>query len=479
MDQNFMKTRRVFPLVIAMACPMAISMLVNSLYNIIDSYFVAKISEDAMTALSLCYPVQNMITSVGVGFGIGINAAIAYYLGAKDKKTADAAASHGLIHSVIQGILLTFITIGIMPYFLKTFTENKDIIQFALDYSRIAFLGAVIITTQIALEKTFQAVGMMKVSMAAMMAGFITNIILDPMMIFGFGPIPKMGIKGAALATVLGQMVTLIIYILVFKKKGIGVTFDFKNMKESRFIVKRLYSVGIPGTLNMALPSVLITALNGILSNDTYVLLLGSYYKLQTFLYLTVNGIVQGIRPIVGYNYGAKEMKRVKQIFFTALGLAAFVMFIGTVLCHMIPRELIGIFVKTEETAALGVTTLKIISLGFIISSISVIACGTLEGLGKGLPSLIISVFRYVVVIIPVAYILNTNLGVNGVWAAFPVTEIIVAIVSFVIICKVLGKKEKFRGRYNNDYSPKYKEPYDIYAKARDHARNIKKNSNK
>ena len=172
-------------------------------------------------------------------------------------------------------------------------------------------------------------------------------------------------------------------------------------------------------------------------------------------------------------------MKRVKQIFFTALGLAAFVMFIGTVLCHMIPRELIGIFVKTEETAALGVTTLKIISLGFIISSISVIACGTLEGLGKGLPSLIISVFRYVVVIIPVAYILNTNLGVNGVWAAFPVTEIIVAIVSFVIICKVLGKKEKFRGRYNNDYSPKYKEPYDIYAKARDHARNIKKNSNK
>ena len=469
-----MKTRKIFPLVIAMACPMAISMLVNSLYNIIDSYFVAKMSEDAMTALSLCYPVQNIITSVGVGFGIGINAAIAYYLGARDKETANAAASHGLIHSIFQGILLTFITIGIMPFFLKTFTENNIIIQYALDYSRI---GATVITTQIALEKTFQAVGMMKVSMIAMMAGFITNIILDPMMIFGFGPIPKMGIKGAALATVLGQIVTLLIYILIFNSREIGVKFDFKKMGDRKFIVKRLYSVGIPGTLNMALPSVLITALNGILSNDTYVLLLGSYYKLQTFLYLTVNGIVQGIRPIIGFNYGAKEMKRVKQIFFTALGLAAFVMLIGTVLCHMIPGELIGIFVKTEEIVFLGVTTLKVISLGFIISSVSVIACGTLEGLGKGLPSLVISGLRYMVVMIPAAFILNNLYGVNGVWAAFPVTEVIVAIISAVLIIKVLNKKEKFRGRYNNDYSPKYKEPYDIYDKARDHARNIKKNS--
>lgn len=501
MDQTFMKTRKILPLVISMALPMAISMLVNSLYNIIDSYFVAKISEEAMTSLSLVYPVQNLITSVAVGFGIGINAAISYYLGAKDSKMADAAATEGLLHSLIQGFILSIVTIAVMPAFLRFFTENDTVINLALDYSRIAFLGAVIVSSQIALEKIFQAVGKMKVSMFAMMAGFITNIVLDPVFIFSF----KMAIKGAAIATVIGQCVTLAIYIIVFKKEELGVSFDFSDMREKRKIVGRLYSVGIPGMLNMALPSVLITALNKILSIDAYVLILGSYYKLQTFLYLTVNGIVQGIRPIIGYNYGAKELKRVRAIFKTALVLSAIVMLMGTVLCQTFAGTLIGIFIKTPDIRDEGEAALRIISLGFIISSVSVISCGALEGLGKGLPSLIISCLRYVFIMIPLAAGFKVLFGVRGVWSAFPVTELILAIASFAIIRLSLNKadektkkyscfendkklrsdnkggkdqkqaKKPHRGRYNNDYSPKYSDPYDIYDKAKEHARTIKK----
>ena len=207
MNQSFMKEKPVFPLLTSMALPMVISMLVNSLYNIIDSFFVAQISEQAMTALSLVYPVQNLINAIAIGFGVGMNALIALCLGAGDVKNANRAATHGMLFSVVHGIVITVVSIGIMPFFLSLFTKDTEVLQLGTRYASIAFSFSLIIMLALAFEKIFQAVGNMKITMAALLCGCITNIILDPLLIFGIGFLPRLGIAGAALATGIGQIV--------------------------------------------------------------------------------------------------------------------------------------------------------------------------------------------------------------------------------------------------------------------------------
>lgn len=317
MDQTYMKEKPILPLLLSMALPMVISMFVNSLYNIIDSIFVAKISEDAMTALSLVYPVQNLINSIAVGFGVGINAVIAMFLGAGKAKEANKAATQGLFLNVIHGILLTIVGLMIMPSFLAMFTNDQTVIGMGLQYSTIILMFSTIIMVSISFEKIFQAVGNMVITMLSLMTGCIVNIILDPLLIFGIGFFPKLGIQGAALATGIGQSSTLIIYLLVYVLRPIHVKIRKDYLKLEAVCVKRLYAIGIPATLNMALPSFLVSALNAILASfsQTYVVVLGVYYKLQTFLYLTANGMIQGMRPIMSYNYGAKESARVRKIY--------------------------------------------------------------------------------------------------------------------------------------------------------------------
>lgn len=438
MDQNFMKEKKILPLVISMSLPMVISMAVNSLYNIVDSYFVAKISENAMTALSLVYPVQNLMTAIAVGFGVGMNARVAFCLGAGDKKQADQAAVTGLLLGILHGAALMVVCMLGMPQFLSLFTDNEEIICMGLVYANRAFLFSVIIMLGISMEKIFQAVGRMKVSMISMMCGFIANIVLDPLMIFGIGPFPQMGMAGAAYATGIGQTITLLVYILFHMFRPLPVSFGTKNISFNRELMQKLYAVGIPASLNMALPSLLISSLNGILSmfSETYVLVLGAYYKLQTFIYLSANGIIQGIRPLVSFNYGAGERKRVEQIFRTALYLTAGVMAVGMLLSFLIPGQMIGLFVSNPETIKIGVMTLHIISLGFIVSAVSVTCSGTLEGLGMGMASLMISLSRYVVVIIPAAFLLSRVWGADGVFYAFPVTELATAVFAFAIFRK-------------------------------------------
>ena len=438
MQQSFMKTRPVLPLVLSMSLPMVLSMMVSSLYNIVDSYYVAKISEDAMTALSLVYPVQNLINAVTIGFSIGANAVIAYHLGAQDAKKANAAAAQSILWNVLHGIVLTVVCIAVMPAFLRMFTSDEVIVDMGVRYSRIAFLFSVVIAASMSMEKIFQATGRMMITMVCMMSGCVANIILDPVMIFGWGPFPEMGIEGAALATGVGQALSLVIYLACYAAKMIPIRLHFNREIADPAIAKKMYAVGVPATFSLALPSLLISCLNIILaaSSEVYVLVLGVYYKLQTFLYLPANGIVQGMRPIVGYNYGAKEPARVRKIFLTGLALSAGIMVLGTVLCWTIPGQLIGLFSSNAETIALGSTALRIISLGFIISAVSVISCGTLEGLGMGGPSLVISLMRYAVVILPLAFVFNLLWGPVGVWHAFWVTEVAASAASWLICRK-------------------------------------------
>ena len=435
MNQTFMKEKPIFPLVLSMALPMTISMLVNALYNIVDSYFVAGISESAMTALSLVYPIQNVVTAVTVGFGIGINALAAFFLGAGDRHMANRATSLGMLCNFIHGILLTIICISIMPGYLRLFTNDAEVISQGLTYSRIVFAFSIPISVSISFEKIFQAVGRMKVSMVCMMIGCIANIILDPFFIFGIGFFPKLGIEGAAIATVIGQIATLFGYVFIYFLRPIPVKIRISDMRFDLTLLKRLYVVGFPATLNMALPSLQVSVLNRILAaySGSYVLVLGAYYKLQTFLYLTANGVVQGMRPIISYNYGAGEKIRVQKIFKTALSIIIAVMTLGTILCLCIPQYLIGLFSDNEATIKIGCTALRLISAGFIVSSLSITVSGSLEALGKGFSSLVISMLRYIVVMLGFAFIFNYFYGACGVWGSFGATELITAIFAYII----------------------------------------------
>lgn len=435
MEQTYMKEKPVLQLVISMSLPMILSMTVNSLYNIIDSFFVAKISENAMTALSLVFPVQNLVNAVTIGFGIGVNAVIAFYLGAQDAKRADAAAAQGMLLSILHGILLTIGCIAVMPSFLQKFTADRDTVSLGLQYSNIVFGFATVIATELFFEKLFQAMGKMTVSMICMLIGCIANIILDPILIFGLGPAPAMGIRGAALATGVGQVLTLAAYILFYLFAPVPVKLHFKGLCWDWRMTGKLYTIGIPAILNLALPSVLISALNGILSafSQSYVLVLGIYYKLQTFLYLSANGIIQGIRPLIGYNFGAKEHRRVRSIYSTTLLLTASIMVAGTLLCLAIPGRLMGLFTENPETVRIGADALRIISAGFVVSAVSVTSSGALEGLGMGMPSLLISLCRYLVIILPASFLLSRLIGPAGVWHAFWITEVLSAAASWVI----------------------------------------------
>ena len=320
MDQMYMKEKPILPLLLSMALPMVISMFVNSLYNIIDSIFVAKISEDAMTALSLVYPVQNLINSIAVGFGVGINAVIAMFLGAGKAKEANKAATQGLFLNVIHGILLTIVGLMIMPSFLAMFTNDQTVIGMGLQYSTIILMFSTIIMASISFEKIFQAVGNMVITMIALMTGCIVNIVLDPLLIFGIGFFPKLGIQGAALATGIGQSSTLILYLIAYVLRPIHVKIRKDYLKLEAVCV-----------------------------------------KLQTFLYLTANGMIQGMRPIMSYNYGAKESARVRKIYLMTFEIVVGIMAVGTVICFVVPQTLMSMFTNNPETLTEGAIALRII----------------------------------------------------------------------------------------------------------------------
>ena len=442
-----MKERPVFPLLMSMALPNVISMLVNSLYNIVDSLFVARINESAMTALSLVFPVQNLLNAIAIGFGIGINALVALCLGAGEHEKADQAATHGMAFSLLHGILGSAIAIAIMPSFLGRFTTDAEVLSMGLTYSHIVFGFATVNMASLAFEKIFQSVGRMKVTMAALIVGCVGNIILDPLLIFGIGPFPAMGIAGAALATGIGQAASLIIYLVVYNTTESPVHLRRKALRPDLSLEGRLYAIGVPAILNLALPSMLVTFLNGLLAafSESYVVVLGIYYKLQTFLYLPANGIVQGMRPLIGYNYGAKEHARVAKLYQLTLGMSAVIMAAGTVICMAASAPLIGLFSSNPETIAIGQTALRIICLGFVVSAVSTTSSGALEGLGKGAASLVISLCRYVIFIMPLAWLLCRQLGPTGVWHAFWVTEVLSAVIAFAVYRKSVTRNQPLR----------------------------------
>ena len=445
MNETFMKEKPVLPLLLSMALPNVVSMLVNSLYNIVDSLFVARISEDAMTALSLVFPIQNFSNAIAIGFGIGINAMIALYLGAGDREKAEIAATHGFVLSLVHGVVMMAVSIAIMPGFLRRFTQDEGLIAAGITYSTIVFLFLVVNMVSLAFEKIFQAVGRMKVSMVALITGCVCNILLDPVLIFGLGPVPAMGIAGAALATGIGQMLSVAVYLVVYLRTELPVRLRRSRLRPDAALDGRLYAIGVPAILNLALPSLLVTFLNGLLAafSQSYVVVLGIYYKLQTFLYLPANGFVQGMRPLIGYNYGAREHARVKKLFQLTLLMSAAIMAAGTVICQIASGQLIGLFTQNPRDHRRRADRLCASSASALSSRQSPPPLsGALEGLGKGAESLVIALCRYVVFIMPLAALLCNWLGADGAWHAFWLTEVLAAVVSGIVYRRAVTHKK-------------------------------------
>ncbi len=439
MRENDMGTKKVFPLVCYMAFPPMLSMLIQSLYNIIDSIFVARLSQDALSAVSIVFPIQNMMLSIAVGAGVGLNSYIARNMGAGNRKKAEEAVGVGLILSVFQYLFDAIVGLLILRPFVGLYATNEHVLKYCMDYGVIIVLFSFGQMLHITLEKIFQAMGKMMISMTLQAAGCVVNIVLDPILIFGLGPMPALGVKGAAIATVAGQMTSAGIGVILFLKgKSELRSRKLERRDEMLPIVKQIYAVGIPSALVMALPSFLVSGLNVILSGLTPigVAVFGIYYKLQTFVYMPVSGLIQGIRPLVGFQYGAKLMKREKEIMKYSILLVGTVMVIGTLLFWLIPDVFLGMFDATEEMYVLGERLLRIVSIAFVPSAVGIIIAAEFEGIGKGVISLIITLLRQFIILLPIAIISSRSIGTDGVWIAFPIAETVAAVVAVIFLRK-------------------------------------------
>ena len=429
-SENPMKSKAILPLLLSMAIPPMISMLIQSLYNIVDSIFVAQMGEKALTAVSLVFPLQNVVSVVAIGFGVGINSCIAINLGADNKENVNKAAAHGIVLTLIHAFIFIIAGIFLTKPFLRLFTSDEEIFKWGYQYAVIVMCFSIGVLYQLVYEKIYQAMGNMILPMILQITGCVINIILDPIFIFGKLGFPAMGVVGAAVATIIGQMSPFIIFAMIFRKNNHGIEISIKGFEFDKEIIKRLYSVGLPSSIMMALPSVLVSVLNGILVtlSQSAVAFLGIYFKLQTFIYMPANGLIQGMRPIIGYNYGACEKERMIKTIKTSLAVVAVIMAAGTVISMVYPEYILKMFNAENELLEIGVSALKIISIGFIFSSISVVFSGAFEGMGEGVKSLAITLLRQLIVIIPIAFIMAKIFGINGVWMAFPISEILTMI---------------------------------------------------
>ena len=422
LNNQFMKERPVFPLLVSMALPMVISMMVNALYNIVDSFFVARISEQAMTALSLVFPVQNLINAIAIGFGVGINALIALYSGAGEHAKADTAATHGMAFALLHGVVILAVSIPAMPAFLRLFTKDEAVVAMGVQYATAAFAFAPVIMAGLAFEKQFQAVGRMSTAMAALLCGSLANLVLDPLLIFGLGPCPKLGIRGAALATGAGQVLTLLVYLVVYRVKPIPVKLRRACLKRDAALDKKLYSIGVPAILNLALPSLLVFCLNSILAAfaDSYVVVLGIYYKLQTFLSLPASGIVQGMRPILSFNYGAGNGQRVRETFRILFISCLTGSMLVWAVCMLFPGAVAGMFTPDAELSSYTAWAMRIYMAASGIFGIQIACQQSFVALGQAKAAIFLALLRKVILLIPLILLLP-RLGIfkNAAFAVF------------------------------------------------------------
>lgn len=443
--ENKMGYMPIRPLMISMSLPAIISMTINALYNIVDSYFVARISEDALTAVSIIMPLQMMIIAVGVGTGVGVNSLISRRLGARRQEDADKAATTGLFLGFFDFLIFFIVGLLLPGAFVGSYAEPGTYIYTAArQYLTIVFCGSFFINIQVIIEKILQATGNMKAPMICSMAGAITNVILDPIMIFGLLGFPKMGVVGAALATVIGQVVGFTIAVIIlFGKRNRDkhlVNIRFKGFRLEWRIIKEIYQVGLPSIIMQSIASVMNVLYNMILVvySTTAVAVLGVYFKIQSFVFMPVFGLNQGVLPIIGFNFGARNKERVKEARKEGIRFALIFMVIGLALFQLIPDKLLMIFDASPQMLEYGVPALRIISINFIPAAFGIMNGTVFQATGHGVYSLICSFIRQLIGIVPFAYLLAKIGGVTLSWFSFPIGEVLGLIYSFYMLNKLM-----------------------------------------
>ena len=434
---NIMGTKPVMPLLLSMAFPPMLSMLIQSMYNIVDSIFVARLSQDALTAVSLVYPLQNLSLAAAVGLGVGLNACVARSLGENKKEKAQDAIAHGFFLTAIHSILFILTGLFLARPFLSLFTDDSRILDMAVTYASIVITLTFGSHFHIAIEKIFQATGNMVIPMVLQAIGAIINIVLDPLLIFGMAGLPKLEVAGAAIATIIGQMTACALAFLLLQRSKDGLTFRFRRFPVCKSMIGSIYQVALPSAFMTAMPSLLVSVLNGILSQmanaAVNIAVLGLYFKMQSFVYMPANGVVQALRPIVSYNFGAKRPGRLKSTVTASLQVTGIIMIAGTLLFAGIPESIMTWFHADQQLMETGSQALRIISIGFFLSTPSLIYSGTFEALGKGVHSLAISVLRQMSILPMLAWILPRFLGLTGVWIAFPIAEAAAAVCAYLL----------------------------------------------
>lgn len=419
--ENIMQSEPIPSLVIKMSLPMMLSMLIQALYNVVDSIFVARVSEAALTAVSLAFPLQNLLIAVAVGTAVGVNSLISRRLGEKKEEDAEKAAETGLFLAIVSYAVFALIGIFLTRPFFRLFTEDAELVELSTQYASICLIFSFGMFIDITCERIIQATGDSIHPMITQTAGAITNIILDPVFIFTFG----MGVSGAAIATVLGQMVSMC-FAIHFVRKNQYVRIHISRIRPSARITMEIYQVGLPTIIMNSVSTIMVSILNGILITFSAlaVSVFGVYFKLQSFVFMPVFGLNNGIVPILGFNYGARNRRRMIEAMRFGLCISLTIMVLGTLLFHLAPGFLLSLFNASEEMLTIGIPALRIISLCFIPASVSIIIIASFQATGFGVASMMVSIIRQLLVLCPCAYLLGNLMGVNGVWVSFTIAEL-------------------------------------------------------
>lgn len=426
-QENKMGTMPIPRLIITMALPMILSMLVQALYNIADSIFVSWMSEDAFTAVSLVFPIQNLMIAVATGTGVGVSALLSRRLGQRDEKGVKAVAHNGILLAVASGLLFALAGLFFSRRFFETQTDIVAIIEYGTTYMRIITIGSVGVFVSIMMERLLQSTGKTFLSMIVQATGAIINIIFDPLLIFGLLGFPRLGMAGAAIATVAGQLVSMTLAIYFNLRYNHEVRFDRKALRPSLKIIREIYAVGLPSILMVSIGSIMVFGMNKILLSytATAAAVLGAYFKLQSFIFMPVFGLCNAIVPITAYNYGARNRQRILTTIRLGVLYATSIMVAGFMLFQFFPEPLLRMFQASDEMLEIGIPALRIISISFLLAGYGITLGSVFQALGSGVLSLAVSVARQLVALLPAAYVLSQLSGLHSVWWAFPIADLI------------------------------------------------------
>ncbi|TZE83626.1 MATE family efflux transporter [Calorimonas adulescens] len=436
-DENKMGIMPVNKLLITMSVPMIISMLVQALYNIVDSIFVAQINENALTAVSLAFPVQSFMIAIVNGTGVGINALLSKSLGERNTEKASKAANNGIFLGLLSCIVfIVFGFFGVQPFF-KSQTGISEIIKYGREYLGICTGFSFALIGQLTFERLLQSTGKTIYTMVTQSSGAIVNIILDPILIFGYFGFPKMGVTGAAVATVIGQTTAMMLAIYFNISKNHEIILSFRDFRPDGEVIKEIYYVGIPSIIMMTIGSLMNYSINKILMGftATATAVFGVYFKLQSFVFMPVFGLNNGMVPIISYNFGAKKKERITETIKLSVLYAVCIMLIGLTVFQLFPDKLLLLFNASDDMLTIGVPALRTISFSFLFAGYCIVIMSVFQALGNGMMSLIVSIIRQLIVLLPAAYLLSRTGSLNAVWWAFPIAE-----VSALIFCSIFIK---------------------------------------